>query len=84
MNVLLAKEVAERRQIVVKQRFAAGEDDLTNAKFLQRRAVALHIVRMNLIVRFTFPDVAHDAATVTATVNVQDEDRKRRESGWNR
>ena len=34
------------------------------------------ILRADMLVGFALPDVAHDAAAVTPTVGVEDEDRK--------
>jgi hypothetical protein len=76
MNVLLAKEVAQGCEIVVQQWLATSEDDLANAKVGERRPMALQVLCMELVGGFAFPDVAHDATAVAATVNIENENRK--------
>ena len=76
MNVLLAKEVAQGSEIVVQQWLATGEDYLTNAKVQESRAMAFQVRCMELVAGFAFPDVAHDATTVAATVNIENENRQ--------
>jgi hypothetical protein len=75
LNLPIAKEVAKSRKIVVQQRFAAREDNLSDAKSLYRVMVTFQIPRSHLFVGFALPDVAHDTAAVASTVSVEDEDR---------
>src|SRR5580704_10856712 len=50
VNLLLAKEVTEGREVAVQQRFAARENDLTNTKVFEGCAVTFEILCANLIV----------------------------------
>ncbi len=84
MNLPVAKEVAEGGEIVVEQRFAAGENNLSDAKSFYRATVAFEILCAQLLVGFAFPDVAHDTAAVASTVGVEDEDGQAREARWRR
>jgi hypothetical protein len=78
VNLPVAKEVAESGKIVMKQRFAASENDPSDAQIFERCTVTLQILRVHLVVGLALPDVAHDTAAVAATVGVQDEDRQSR------
>jgi hypothetical protein len=78
MNLPVAKKIAESGEIIVKQRFAACKNDLSNTKVFERYAVMFQILRTHLVSGFALPDVAHDTAAVASTVGVQDEDRQSR------
>jgi hypothetical protein len=84
VNLLVAKEIAERGEVAVKQRFAACKNGLSNTKIFERPAVPLQILGAYLVTGFAFPYVAHDTAAVAATMGVQDEDWHRREPRWRR
>jgi hypothetical protein len=84
MDLSIAKKVAESGEIIVKQRFAPCQNDLSNTKVFKRCAVAFQILRAHLVVGFSLPDVAHHTTAVTAAVSVQDEDRQSREPSWRR
>jgi hypothetical protein len=79
VNLPVAKEVAKSGKIVVKQRFAACENDPSDAQIFERCTVTLQILRAHLVAGFALPDVAHDTAAVAATVGVQDENGQSRE-----
>ena len=79
VNLPFGKEIAQGGEIVVHQRFASSEDDVANAEIFERCTVPLQILNAYLVVGFTLPDVAHDAAAVATAVSVQDEDRESRE-----
>jgi hypothetical protein len=74
MNLPVAKKRAESGEIIVKQRFAACENDLSNTKVFERCAVMFQVLRTHLISGFALPDVTHDTAAVASTVGVQDKD----------
>jgi hypothetical protein len=74
-NLLLQKKLAERGQIAVQQRFAAGQDDLAHTEIAQRRAMAIQIGDSDLLMRFPLPNVTHDAAAVAVGVDIQNQDR---------
>jgi hypothetical protein len=76
VDVLFAEEIAEGGEIVVQQWFAASENHLTNIKASEGCAMTLKILRSNLVVGVALPDVAHDTATVAATVGVENENRQ--------
>ena len=84
VNLPFTKEIAQSGEIVVQQRFAAGENDVANAEIFERCAMTFQVLHSNLVVGFTLPDIAHDAAAVAAAVGVQDEDRQSREPRWRR
>jgi hypothetical protein len=79
VNLPVAKKIAQREEIVVQQRFAAGKNDLTNAKVFERRAVPFQILGAHLVTGFALPYVAHDTAAVASSVGVQDENGQSRE-----
>ena len=74
-DLLLQKKLAERGQIAVQQRFAAGQDHLADTEIAQRRAMAIQVGDSDLLMRFPLPDVTHDAAAVAVGVDIQNQDR---------
>ena len=71
-NLPVTKKVAERGEVVMQQWFAACENNMLNAKSLQRIVMTFQILRAYLLAGFALPDVAHDAAAVASAVSVQD------------
>jgi hypothetical protein len=70
MNILLMEKAAKSCQVIVQQRLTASENDLSDTKVFEREAMALQILRSQLIIVFALPDIAHDTATVAPAVYV--------------
>ena len=74
----LAQQVAERPEVRVQQRLAAGKHHMGGAELAQRRQMREQALAGELaLVAVRQPDVAHHAAAVTGTVRHEDHDGQR-------
>jgi hypothetical protein len=68
---------AERPQIAMQQRFAAGQHDALHPELANRAEVAIEIlIRDVAFVGVCFPDVTHHAAAVAGAVDAQRKNRQ--------
>ena len=63
----------------MQQGLAAGKNDLANPEIAKRRTMTIQIGDADLLVGFPLPDVTHNAAAITVTMNIQDENWHRRQ-----